>query len=87
VADSADRAQVNPGGTPAGYEKLLEQLKAPGDNPPQFSTMHRPGIAKVTGNRIVLDGTTVEEFTRAPQADPRPGRRRHEHSARRAPSP
>jgi len=34
------------------------------DNPPQFSTMHRPGIAKVTGNRIVLDGTTAEEFTR-----------------------
>ncbi len=64
MADSADRAQVNPGGTPAGYEKLLEQLKAPGDNPPQFSTMHRPGIAKVTGNRIVLDGTTAEEFTR-----------------------
>ena len=31
------------------------------DHPPQFTTMHRPGIAKVSGDRIVLDGTTVEE--------------------------
>ena len=34
------------------------------DRPPRFSTMHRPGIARVTGDRIVLDGTTVEEFAR-----------------------
>ncbi|MET1081958.1 MAG: toll/interleukin-1 receptor domain-containing protein [Burkholderiales bacterium] len=26
-----------------------------------FSTMHRPGIARVTGDRIILDGTTVDE--------------------------
>lgn len=26
-----------------------------------FSTMHRPGIASVSGDRILLDGTTVEE--------------------------
>lgn len=32
------------------------------DRPPRFGTMHRPGIARVTGDRIVLDGTTVEEF-------------------------
>ena len=32
------------------------------DNPPSFSTMHRPGIARVIGDRIVLDGTTVEEI-------------------------
>jgi transcriptional regulator with XRE-family HTH domain len=31
------------------------------DNPPSFSTMHRPGIARVEGDRIILDGTTVEE--------------------------
>lgn len=31
------------------------------DAPPHFTTMHRPGIARVVGNRIVLDGTTVEE--------------------------
>lgn len=29
--------------------------------PPQFTSMHRPGIARVTGNTIVLDGTTLEE--------------------------
>jgi hypothetical protein len=27
------------------------------DRPPSFTTMHRPGIARVQGNRIVLDGT------------------------------
>lgn len=31
------------------------------DHPPQFSSMHRPGIARVTGDRIVLMRTTVEE--------------------------
>lgn len=31
------------------------------DSPPEFTTMHRRGIARVTGDRIVLDGTTVEE--------------------------
>lgn len=31
------------------------------DHPSQFTTMHRPGIASVRGNRILLDGTTVEE--------------------------
>jgi hypothetical protein len=31
------------------------------DHPPVFSTMHRPGIARVSGDRIILDGTTVEE--------------------------
>ena len=29
--------------------------------PPRFSTMHRPGIASVYGDQIVLDGTTIEE--------------------------
>jgi hypothetical protein len=31
------------------------------NRPPQFSTMHRPGIASVVGDTVVLDGTTVEE--------------------------
>lgn len=31
------------------------------DNPPQFSTMHRPGIASVHGDKIILNGTTMEE--------------------------
>jgi hypothetical protein len=29
--------------------------------PPQFTSMHRPGIARVMANTIVLDGTTLEE--------------------------
>ncbi len=32
------------------------------DRPPSFSTMHRPGIARVTGDKIILDGTTMEEL-------------------------
>lgn len=29
--------------------------------PPHFSTMHRPGIASINGDKIILDGTTIEE--------------------------
>ena len=29
--------------------------------PPSFTTMHRPGIASVRGDKIILDGTTIEE--------------------------
>lgn len=29
--------------------------------PPRFTTMHRPGIASVVGDVIILDGTTIEE--------------------------
>jgi len=29
--------------------------------PPSFSTMHRPGIASVLGDEIILDGTTIQE--------------------------
>lgn len=29
--------------------------------PPSFSTMHRPGIASVSGNKIILNGTTIDE--------------------------
>jgi hypothetical protein len=31
------------------------------NHPPSYSTMHRPGIASVIGDRFILDGTTVEE--------------------------
>ena len=31
------------------------------DRPAQFTTMHRPGIARVHGDAIVLNGTTIEE--------------------------
>jgi len=34
------------------------------DHPPQFTTMHRPGIASVSGDRIILDGTTMDEVER-----------------------
>lgn len=34
------------------------------DRPPQFSTMHRPGIGSVSGNAFVLNGTTLEEVER-----------------------
>jgi hypothetical protein len=31
------------------------------DRPPSFTSMHRPGIARVVGDWVVLEGTTVEE--------------------------
>jgi hypothetical protein len=31
------------------------------DRPPSFTTMHRPGIASVQGDQVILDGTTIEE--------------------------
>lgn len=31
------------------------------NNPPQFSSMHRPGIASVYEDKIILNGTTIEE--------------------------
>jgi hypothetical protein len=34
------------------------------DHPPQFTSMHRPGIAQVSGDRILLEGTTIEEVKR-----------------------
>lgn len=34
------------------------------NSPPRFTTMHRPGIARVEGDRIILDGTTIEEVER-----------------------
>lgn len=34
------------------------------DLPPRFTSMHRPGIAHVYGDRLVLNGTTIEEVQR-----------------------
>jgi hypothetical protein len=31
------------------------------NHPPRFTSMHRPGIARVIRDRIILDGTTIEE--------------------------
>ena len=31
------------------------------NSPPRFTTMHRPGIARISGSVIILDGTTIEE--------------------------
>lgn len=31
------------------------------DRPPEWTMQHRPGIGRVSGDTIVLDGTTVEE--------------------------
>jgi hypothetical protein len=32
------------------------------DHPPRYTTMHRPGIARVQADTIVLDGTTMDEL-------------------------
>jgi hypothetical protein len=31
------------------------------DRPPRYTSMHRPGIASVVGDRAILDGTTIDE--------------------------
>lgn len=40
------------------WENLFIQLW---NSPPQYTTMHRPGIASVIGDKIILDGTTIDE--------------------------
>lgn len=34
------------------------------NRPPMFTSMHRPGIARISGERVILDGTTIEEVER-----------------------
>jgi len=34
------------------------------NNPSAWTSMHRPGIASLAGDRIVLDGTTIDELER-----------------------
>ena len=43
------------------WAQLLERTW---DHPPRFTTMHRPGIVSVQGDRVILDGTTIEEVER-----------------------
>ena len=31
------------------------------DQPPRWTSMHRPGIARVSGSNVILDGTTIDE--------------------------
>jgi len=45
---------------PTAAERQL--LVAVWDRPPRWTTMHRPGIASVQGNRLVLEGTTIDEI-------------------------
>jgi hypothetical protein len=32
------------------------------NSPPAWTSMHRPGIASISGDRIILDGTSIEEL-------------------------
>ena len=34
------------------------------NHPPRFTTMHRPGIAEISGSTVALVGTTIEEVER-----------------------
>jgi len=43
---------------PLEWEKLF---LAAWDHPKSFTTMHRPGIASVIGDKVHLDGTTIDE--------------------------
>lgn len=45
----------------SAWASLFEQAW---DHPPSYTSMHRPGICRVYGDRIVLDGTTLDEVDR-----------------------
>jgi len=47
--------------THAPSDKWVSLFEDCWDFPPHASTMHRPGIAKVKGDRIILTRTTIEE--------------------------
>jgi TIR domain len=34
------------------------------NSPPSYTSMHRPGIARISGGKIVLEGTTIDEVKR-----------------------
>jgi hypothetical protein len=42
----------------SSWARVFEQTW---NRPPQYTSMHRPGIARASGDRIVLDGTTIQE--------------------------
>ena len=43
---------------PQGWAEIFVQSW---NHPSKYTSMHRPGIASVRGNKIILDGTTMEE--------------------------
>ncbi len=45
-----------------------ELFKRNWDHPPSYTTMHRPGIARVESDRIILTRTTVEEVQKVHRA-------------------
>ncbi|QTE30915.1 hypothetical protein [Pengzhenrongella sicca] len=72
--DAAGVGQPRNDGTPGSalYAVPIKLSRAPSfregqflvyhwDNPSSWSTMHRKGIARVVGDCLVLNGTTVEE--------------------------
>ena len=50
---------------PTGWDELFVNAR---DHPESFTTMHRPRIARVVGDTIVLDGTTMEEVEKVHQS-------------------
>ena len=50
---------------PTGWDRFLVNAW---NHPESWTTLHRPGIARVYGDTIVLDGTTVEEVEKAHKA-------------------
>jgi hypothetical protein len=38
------------------------------NHPPSYTTLHRPGIARVEGDKLILDGTHIEEVERVHQS-------------------
>lgn len=44
---------------PSEWAELFVQVW---DQPPRYTSMHRPGIARVFGDRVLLDGTTLDEI-------------------------
>lgn len=41
-----------------------DHLVATWDSPPRFTTMHRPGVCRVRGDVVTLDGVTIKEVER-----------------------
>ena len=46
---------------PPDWARLFE---ANWDRPPSWTSMHRPGICRISGDTVVLDGTTMDELER-----------------------
>jgi hypothetical protein len=46
---------------PSDWARLFE---ANWDRPPSWTSMHRPGICRVSGDTVVLDGTAMDELER-----------------------